>query len=144
MNNPSHSAPTNPPHSRLFIIDDEPSIRAAIRRFLTRRGWEVEEAEDGRAALEILLHSEPLRYDVVMCDLRMPHLSGSEMHRELVRKRPDLVQRLVFSTGDVASADAASFLAESERPVIEKPFELVRLEELLLRVRDQSHTVDAP
>jgi two-component system, NtrC family, sensor kinase len=144
MKNPSHSAPTNPPHSHLFIIDDEPSIRAAIRRFLTRRGWEVEEAEDGRAALEILLHCDPLRYDVVMCDLRMPYLSGAEMHRELVRKRPDLVQRLVFSTGDVASADAASFLAESERPVIEKPFELVRLEELLLRVRDQSHTVDAP
>jgi two-component system NtrC family sensor kinase len=144
MKNPSHSAPPNPPYSRLFIVDAEQSIRAAIRRFLPLRGWEVEEAEDGRAALEVLLHSDPLRYDVVMCDLRMPHLSGAEMHRELVRKRPDLVQRLVFSTGDVASADAASFLAESERPVIEKPFELVRLEELLLRVRDQTHTVDAP
>ena len=144
MESPPHGTPTNPPHSRLFVIDDEPSIRAAIRRFLTRRGWDVEEAEDGRAALDILLHCDPNRYDVVMCDLRMPHVSGAEMHRELMRKRPDLVQRLVFSTGDVASADAASFLSESERPVIEKPFELARLEEMLLRVRDQFHTVDAP
>ena len=128
----------------LYVIDDEPSIRAAITRFLTRRGWAVEEAEDGRVALKVLLNCDPDRYDVVMCDLRMPHLSGAELHRELLRKRPDLVQRLVFSTGDVASADAARFLAESERPVIEKPFELTRLEELLLRVRNSTHPVDSP
>jgi CheY-like chemotaxis protein len=144
MESPPHGSSTNPPHSRLYVIDDEPSIRAAIRRFLTRRGWEVDEAEDGRVALKILLECEPNRYDVVMCDLRMPHLSGAELHRELVRKRPDLVQRLVFSTGDVASAEAAHFLAESERPVIEKPFELARLEEMLLKVRNRSHTIDAP
>ena len=92
---------------RLFVIDDEPSIRAAIRRFLTRRGWDVEEAEDGRKAMEVLLHSSPGHYDVVMCDLRMPLCSGAELHEQLLEKRPDLVQRLVFSTGDVASADAA-------------------------------------
>ncbi|MDQ2768807.1 MAG: response regulator [Gemmatimonadota bacterium] len=142
MESPPHGTATNTPHSRLYVIDDEPSIRTAIRRFLTRRGWDVEEAEDGRAALEILLHCEPNRYDVVMCDLRMPHVSGAEFHRELLQKRPDLVQRLVFSTGDIASADAATFLASCERPVIEKPFELARLEELLLRVRAQSHVLD--
>jgi CheY-like chemotaxis protein len=144
MESPPHGTATKPPHSRLYVIDDEPSIRAAIRRFLTRRGWEVEEAEDGRVALKILLACDPNRYDVVMCDLRMPHLSGAELHRELLRKRPDLVQRLVFSTGDVASSEAANFLAESERPVIEKPFELARLEEMLNRVRDRSQAVDAP
>ena len=124
---PDHAAP--PP--RLFVIDDEPSIRAAISRFLTRRGWVVEEAEDGRVALEVLLHSEPDRYSAVLCDLRMPHLSGAELHRELREKRPDLVNRLIFSTGDVASSEAATFLASSGRPVIEKPFELSRLQELL-------------
>jgi hypothetical protein len=53
------------------------------------------------------------------------------------------VQRLIFSTGDVASADAATFLASSGRPVIEKPFELARLEELLGHVRDDTPTVEA-
>jgi CheY-like chemotaxis protein len=131
-------------HPRLFVVDDEPSIRAAISRFLTRRGWEVEEAEDGRVALEILLHSERNRYDVVMCDLRMPHLSGAELHRELLEKRPDLVKRLIFSSGDVASSEAANFLASSRRPVIEKPFELARLEELLTQVRGSTHSGDVP
>ena len=127
---------------RLFVIDDEPSIRAAIRRFLTRRGWEVEEAEDGLRAMAVLLDSKPGYYDVVMCDLRMPHCSGAELHGQLVDKRPDLVQRLVFSTGDIASAEAATFLANSGRPVMEKPFELARLEEMIGRVRDDSRTVD--
>jgi CheY-like chemotaxis protein len=130
-------------HSRLFVIDDEPSIRAAIRRFLTRRGWDVEEAEDGQKAMEALLHSAPGYFDVVMCDLRMPHFSGVELHHALLKKRPDLVQRLVFSTGDVASTDASNFLASSGRPVIEKPFELARLEEILNQVRDDSRVVDA-
>lgn len=131
-------AVTETRHPRLFVIDDEPSIRAAISKFLTRRGWEVEEAEDGRMAMRILLSSEPNRYDVVMCDLRMPHLSGSELHRELLEKRPDIVERLIFSTGDVASADASMFLAGSERPVIEKPFELSHLEQLLDSVRNHT------
>jgi CheY-like chemotaxis protein len=140
----SHDPLTEARHPRLFVVDDEPSIRAAIRRFLTRRGWEVEEAEDGRMARTILLASEPNHYDVVMCDLRMPHLSGSELHAELLEKRPDIVNRLIFSTGDVASADAATFLAESERPVIEKPFELSHLEQVLDSVRDHTHASDSP
>ena len=143
MESKPHLAVVDHAHSRLFVIDDESSIRAAIGRFLTRRGWEVEEAEDGRAAMDILLRSEPGYYDVVMCDLRMPHCSGVELHRELLAKRPDLVQRLVFSTGDVASADAATFLASCGRPVIEKPFELARLEETVGQIRDDMHTVDA-
>jgi len=130
--------------SQLFVIDDEPSIRTAISRFLTRRGWMVEEAEDGRVALEALLRSEPGRYDVVMCDLRMPHLSGVELYRALLGKRPDLVHRLLFSTGDVVSSDAASFLAESGRPVIEKPFELAHLEELLTQILRENETRAKP
>lgn len=134
--------------SHLFVIDDEPSIRTAISRFLTRRGWVVEEAEDGRVALDLLLRSDPGRYDVVMCDLRMPHLSGVELYRALLGTRPDLVHRLLFSTGDVVSSDAANFLAESRRPVIEKPFELARLEELLNQILRENgapaKTAEAP
>jgi CheY-like chemotaxis protein len=143
MERPQEPVPEGRP-PRLFVVDDEPSIRAAINRFLTRRGWEVEEAEDGRVALDILLHSEPNRYDVVMCDLRMPHLSGAELHRELLDKRADLVHRLIFSTGDVASSEAADFLAASRRPVIEKPFELARLEELLTQIRESTRSAHVP
>jgi len=134
---------------RLFIIDDEQSIRTAIVRFLRRRGWVIEQAEDGRVALEMLLHSEPNRYDAVLCDLRMPNVSGEDLYRELLEKRPDLAQRLIFSSGDISSTDAADFLARSKRPVIEKPFELTRLEELVNQVLARTRTAsggppDAP
>jgi CheY-like chemotaxis protein len=129
--------------SRLFVIDDESSIRSAIKRFLTRRDWDVEEAEDGAKALEMLLQSEPGFYDVVMCDLRMPNFSGVELYRALVNSRPDLIRRLVFSSGDVASVDASTFLSSSGRPVIEKPFELARLEEMFDRIRDEAQAADA-
>ncbi|HEY8795431.1 MAG TPA: response regulator [Gemmatimonadaceae bacterium] len=139
----AHSAHTKRHRSRLFVIDDESSIRSAISRFLTRRDWEVEEAEDGARALEMLLGSEPGFYDVVMCDLRMPNCSGAELYRALVAARPDLIRRLVFSSGDVASVEASTFLSSSGRPVIEKPFELAQLEEVFGRILDDLHAVDA-
>ncbi len=139
----AHSAHTKRHRSRLFVIDDESSIRSAINRFLTRRDWEVEEAEDGAKALERLLRSEPGFYDVVMCDLRMPNFSGVELYRALVTARPDLIRRLVFSSGDVASVEASTFLSSSGRPVIEKPFELARLEEVFGGIRDEVRAVDA-
>jgi hypothetical protein len=54
------------------------------------------------------------------------------------------VQRLIFSTGDVASSEASEFLATSRRPVIEKPFELARLEELLAQIRESTRSADVP
>ena len=128
--------------ARLFVIDDEPSIRSAISRFLSRRGWEVEEAADGLEALHTLERSEPGYYDVVLTDLHMPNCSGIELYRGLLSSRPDLVRRLVFSSGDVASEDASTFLASSSRPVIEKPFELARLEEVFRAVVDDVRSAD--
>ena len=54
-------------------------------------------------------------------------LSGIELHDRLARDRPDLFRRLIVMTGDVASPEAADLLARSDRPVIEKPFELAEL-----------------
>ena len=129
--------------SRLFVIDDESSIRSAIKRFLTRRDWEVEESEDGAKALETLLKSEPGFFDVVMCDLRMPNCTGVDLFRTIIAERPDLVRHLVFSSGDVSSVEASTFLASCGRPVIEKPFELAQLEKVFGHILEELHTVDA-
>jgi CheY-like chemotaxis protein len=73
----------------------------------------------------------------------MPNCSGVELFRTIVAERPDLVRRLVFSSGDVASIEASTFLSSSGRPVIEKPFELAQLEEVFGRILDDVHAVDA-
>jgi PAS domain S-box-containing protein len=124
------------PASRVaLVIDDEPSIRAALRRYFARRGWLVEEAEDGAAAMS-LIESHGERFRVVISDLRMPGFSGMELHDRLARERPALLRRVMFSTGDVASPDAASFVQRTACPVLQKPFELRMLDEVIARLDD--------
>ena len=103
-----------------------------MRRFFTRRGWEVDEASDGARALERLLGGDdPVPYDAVISDIRMPHLTGEELHDALARERPQLLPRCVFSTGDVTAPDTARFLQRTRCKVLEKPFELARLADLV-------------
>lgn len=124
-------AAVEPPAGRLaLIIDDEPTIRAALRRYFTRRGWVVEEAADGSAGLALLeLYAE--RVAVVVSDLRMPGYSGIDLHDRIARDKPALLKRFVFSTGDVASAEAASFVQRTRCPVLQKPFELRMLDDIV-------------
>lgn len=62
--------------AKLIIVDDEKSIRAALRDILEYEGYEVDEAKDGEEGLDMILKS---RYDVALCDIRMPKMDGLEM-----------------------------------------------------------------
>ena len=116
---------------RALVVDDEPTIRTALARYLRRRGWEADEAEDGRTALRRLGRSTPGGYQVVISDLRMPYCSGVELHDWLAQHRPDLFACLILTTGDLASPSLAEFVNRTPRPLIEKPFELAVLAQLI-------------
>jgi DNA-binding NtrC family response regulator len=116
---------------RALVVDDEPTIRTAVARYLRRWGWEADEAEDGRVALGKLGRSAPDGYQVVVSDLRMPHCSGVELHDWLAEHRPDLFARLILTTGDLTSPALSEFVARTPRPLIEKPFELAVLAQLI-------------
>ena len=123
------------PEKIALIIDDEPTIRAALKRYFTRRGWSVEEAADGSAGLALLEHHGD-RIGVVISDLRMPGFSGIQLHDQLAVQRPELLRRFVFSTGDVASTEAASFVHRTACPVLQKPFELRMLDGIVAGVTE--------
>jgi DNA-binding NtrC family response regulator len=116
---------------RALVVDDEPTIRSALLRYLRRNGWHAEEAEDGRAALGMLGKTRRNGYQVVLSDLRMPHCSGVELHDWLAEHRPDLFARLIMTTGDLASPSWSEFVARTSRPLIEKPFDLAVLGQLI-------------
>jgi len=116
---------------RALIIDDEPTIRSALVRYLRRRGWQADEAEDGRVALRKLGRAAPGGYGVVISDIRMPHYSGVELHDWLAEHRPDLFAALIITTGDLTSPGLKEFMARTPRPLIEKPFELAVLAQLI-------------
>ena len=110
---------------RVLIIEDEPAIRAALRRFFERRGWDFDEAADGAIGGDFLFSGSPAReYDAVISDLRMPGYSGIQLHDRLLTERPDLLRRVIFSTGDVRSPEAAQFVKRTKCLVLEKPFSL--------------------
>ena len=121
---------------RVLIVDDEELIRLALRRVFTRMGWNVEEAPDGARALAMLaVDAEGAGpYTLIVCDLRMPGISGIELHAQLATARPELLDRLVFSSGDLASDEAAAFVDATRCTVLQKPFDLSTLRDLATRI----------
>lgn len=114
----------------VLIIDDESAIRLALSRWFVRRGWTVAQCEDGAQALEVLREQHG-DFDLVLCDLKMPGMSGLEVYSALERELPQVLERLVITTGDVASADVAAFLSNVRVPVLEKPFALAQLAQVI-------------
>jgi DNA-binding NarL/FixJ family response regulator len=78
-----------------------------------------------------LERAEPDGYQVVISDLRMPHISGDQLHDWLAQHRPDLFARLILTTGDLSAPALREFITRTSRPVIEKPFELAVLAQLI-------------
>ena len=78
--------------------------------------------------------------DLVVTDLRKPILSGFDVYDWLERHRPDLFARLVIATADGVSQRGREFLRRISRPVLEKPFELRALAELMDKVRRRTST----
>jgi two-component system, cell cycle sensor histidine kinase and response regulator CckA len=122
---------------RVLIVDDEEAVRGVLRRWFVRRGWIVVEAIDGLVARELIETSRAraeVDFDLVICDLRMPSLSGPDLYDWLCSSAPNVLGRMLFRTGDVSETEAAAFLERSASPVLEKPFELPALAELVERI----------
>jgi two-component system NtrC family sensor kinase len=113
---------------RVLVVDDEPHILHYMRATLEAWGHIPVVASDGAEALAV---AEGDTFDLVISDLRMPRLSGREFYEELVRRRPELAARLVFSSGDTVRGDTLAFLESLDRPYLHKPFSLAELRSLL-------------
>lgn len=115
----------------LLIVDDEPSIRRALTRYLEREGHTVDAVATGAEGLALMRER---RYDGILLDLRMPEQSGAAVYAALVESDPDHAERVVFATGDVESDAAREFLRTAKRPYVSKPFVLPTVAHLLCSV----------
>jgi CheY-like chemotaxis protein len=113
-----------------MIVDDDKSVRLALRRFLELRGWVVLEAESGEMALELLV-ADAVQVDAVLVDLGLPGLSGGELCGRIKTLRPALLGRLILVSGDTVAAARALEREQLACPFLSKPFELDDLEQLL-------------
>jgi DNA-binding response OmpR family regulator len=135
--NASAGAPTGRPC--VLLVDDESAIRMAMTRYFSRRGWDILEAADGDSARRLLEPNAGGSFDLVLCDLNMPHFSGRDLYRWLSTVRPDAAQRIVFASGDIDSAESRQFVLESRRPMLPKPFELAELDRIIDRLSPNAH-----
>jgi len=114
---------------RILAVDDEALLLKAYRRMLCD-AHELTTALGGHEALKLL--ENDAGFEVVLCDLQMPEMSGMELHAAVMERNPALANRFVFVTGGAFSGDARRFLEEAVPAVIQKPFNV----EDLLRLVD--------
>ncbi|MEM6293709.1 MAG: response regulator [Myxococcota bacterium] len=118
---------------RILLVDDEPLVCEGIKRALGAH--DVVIASGGADAIERCTQDD---YDLVLCDVMMPEVSGMEVFRRVRRARPETAERFVFMTGGAFTPTARSFLDSVENEQIVKPFSLRDLRQLVAR-RGQPH-----
>jgi DNA-binding response OmpR family regulator len=118
-----------PAKPRILVIEDEPSVASFMRTALERRGYAVMPSPSAAEGLRLLATND---FQGVVSDFRTPGgINGSDLHDWVRRHRPELASRIVFITGDTASAETVALLQRDGTPCIEKPF---RIHELMAAV----------
>jgi CheY-like chemotaxis protein len=93
----------------------------------------------GRAALNLLLDGN--WFDVVLCDVLMPGVSGIDLYRELEQKRPEMVERIIFMSGASSMPRVADFLSGVPNERIDKPVDLAQLRSVIQQVATRAAPV---
>ncbi|MBL9015456.1 MAG: response regulator [Myxococcales bacterium] len=118
--------------SRVLIVDDEAVFANALRRLLSRDRHDITIVTAGHDALARAQAAET--FDVILCDLMMPAMSGMELHAQLAACAPDLAARMIFLTGGAFSPAAKQFLAGVPNAWFDKPCDLDALRSAIRRV----------
>lgn len=116
---------------RILVIDDEPLLGQTLQLGL-EDSLDVELEVAGRRGLARLLEGE--RFQLVLCDLSLPDLTGVEIYERLRAARPDLVESFVVMTGGAVTSEAREFLDKYRGPLLQKPFTLSEVEGLAGRL----------
>jgi CheY-like chemotaxis protein len=110
---------------------------------LTALGMRCEVVTSGETAVERLKGRD---YDAIICDVRLPGIDGPALYAWIAQHRPHLGARTAFVTGDTLGQASERFLAQAQRPLLEKPFlpaDVRRLiDELLSTGNGQGSTAD--
>ena len=119
---PEPAAPERRGH--VLIVDDEVAFANSLRRLLSN-AHAVSIVPNGREALARIQGGE--RYDVILCDLMMPEMTGSDLYAALMETAPDQANRIIFITGGAFSPTSQLFLERVPNPCFEKPCDIQKL-----------------
>ena len=125
---PSEISPGTTRRLRLLIVDDEVLVARAVRRVFDKE-FRVDIALDGPSALEKLRKTD---YDVILCDVMMPGISGPDVYRQVRLENEPLARRFVFATGGLFSQELSDSVKRLSNMIVEKPFDPAELRRVIL------------
>jgi signal transduction histidine kinase/ActR/RegA family two-component response regulator len=130
------SFPVSAARRRLLVVDDDVLVSRTLGRLL--KGHHVDVASSGREALERLAKDRD--YDLVLCDLMMPGMTGMDLYEEIERKYPTTAGRVVFISGGGLTERSREFIERHADRVLPKPIDSQQLANLLAKWVPDSET----
>lgn len=124
--------------SKILIIEDEAAIRRVLKKIISEENdsYQVEEAEDGLAGLELILKND---YDLVLCDIKMPKMDGVEVLEKVKKVKPEIPMVMISGHGDLDTAVNTMRLGAFD--YISKPPDLNRLLNTVRNALDRKELV---
>jgi PAS domain S-box-containing protein len=117
--------------ARVLVVDDDPLVGACLKRGLSAE-HDVTLARDGRAALELIVVGE--NYDVILCDLMMPIMTGMDLYDALCEVAPDQAERMVFVSGGAFTPTCRDFVDRVPNERLDKPFDIKNVRAVVRRL----------
>jgi CheY-like chemotaxis protein/anti-sigma regulatory factor (Ser/Thr protein kinase) len=127
---PVESVPVAGRRGKILVVDDEKLIVSVVKRILSKE-HDVVAFVAAKEALALCESGE--KFDLILCDLMMPDMTGMDFHRELSLIAPDQANRMIFLTGGAFTAKARNFLSDTPKEHIEKPFDVANLRAIVQR-----------
>jgi len=124
---PSAKASRSTRPARVLVVDDDELVTRALVRVLG--DCKVAVASKARDALARVEKGE--RFDVIVCDLMMPNMTGMDLYDAMMQIAPDQVERMIFLSGGAVTTRAREFAASVPNVLIEKPFDVRSLREII-------------
>ncbi len=122
------SQDTSTTTATILVIDDEPSVTGSIQAILSKEGYRVHVASEGRAGVDLAIGTRP---DLIILDITMPGLDGYQT-AELIKRTPELTRiPIIFLTGKSADEDGGLAFAKGGVTFVRKPFSGKQLKDLV-------------
>ncbi len=129
---PEPVLPTGSPAGKtILIVDDEPMIIVMLKEHLEELGCTILSAENGRQAVDILREKQD-EIDLIILDINMPVMDGTEAYREFLKIKPDV--RVLVASGYILDEDTREILGLGAQGFLQKPFRLDKVEGKIMEI----------